>query len=711
METMEQKVGQQKLRLESGKLAKQALGSVLASYGGTVVLSAVTAEEKPIVGRDFLPLTVEYREKTYAVGKIPGGFFKREGRPREKETVTARLIDRSVRPLFPKEFRNEIQVVATVFSCDQENDPDIVAIIASSCALALSGLPFANLVGAVRIGYAAGPVKNRVSNGAGQFIVNPTFQQLETSELDLVIAGTKSDILMLEGSAREVGDEIIMQALQIGQGVIKEVIEIEEELITKIGSKKFTFTLSKINEELGQQVRNFSQEKIKHGLEIPEKSARAKILREITQDVLAKFLPDYPEAEGNIIELLEEIQRAEVRKMILTQNLRVDGRTPEEIRPISCEVGILPRTHGSALFTRGQTQALACTTLGTIFDQQVMEELKGRYKKEFMLHYNFPPFSTGEVGSFRGPGRREIGHGYLAEKALKVVLPSSEQFPYTIQIVSEILESNGSSSMATVCAGSLSLMDAGVPITRPVAGIALGLVKEDNGDGTLKNAQPKEILLSDISGIEDHCGDMDLKVAGTRKGVTTIQMDLKRKGVGLEVLQKAFQRAREGRFSVLEKMDAVIANPRTNISPYAPYIRLLHVQPDKIGEIIGPGGKSIRKIIETTGADIEVGDEGEVCISGKTMQVVEETERIIRGLSGKIEKGMVYKGKVVRIAPFGAFVELFPGKDGLVHISELTDKYVSRVEDVVKVGDEVTVKVLKIDDQGKVSLSMKDAGK
>lgn len=690
VEFVEGKVVNRNLRLEAGKLAKQSLGSVLTSYGGTVVLSAVTAGEKPVEGTDFLPLTIEYREKTYAVGKIPGGFFKREGRPREKEIVTCRLIDRVLRPLFPGEFKNETQVVATVFSSDQENDADIPAIIGASCALGLSGLPLAELVGAVRIGYCN-----------GEFVINPTFQELETSLLDLAVAGTRGDILMLEGAAREVEEEIIIKAIQLAQPVIKQVIALQEELINRLGKSEFVFTPVQSSPELSEKIREFSEEKILKSVRIPEKLARKEELTSVTQLTMDKFLPDYPEEESNINQVLEKIQREKVRNLILTQNLRTDQRKPDQIRPISCEVGVLPRTHGSALFTRGQTQALACTTLGTAFDQQVMEELKGKYKKEFMLHYNFPSFSTGEVGRFRGPGRREIGHGYLAERALKSVLPSYEEFPYTIQTVSEILESNGSSSMATVCAGSLSLMDAGVPVHCPVAGIAMGLVKENN----------KEVLLSDIAGIEDHYGDMDLKIAGTRKGITALQMDLKTKGVALEFLKTAFDRSCAGRFFILDKMETVLAKPRREISIYAPQIKVLHINPEKIGDIIGPGGKSIRKITETTGVEIDIEDNGEVYISSKSQQSLQEAEKIIKGLIGNIEKGKIYKGKVVRIAPFGAFVEIFPGKDGLVHISQLKEGYVSKTEEVVKVGAEVSVKVLNIDEQGKISLSMKDVQK
>ena len=694
---LEFKVGKENLTIQTGELAKQANGSVLVQYGETVVLVTVTASPGLEENVGFVPLIVDYRERTYAVGKVPGGFFKREGRPREKEILTSRLIDRSLRPLLSKRLDRKIQVVAMVLSCDQKNDSDVLSIIGASVALGLSDIPFDDLLGAVRIG--------RIN---GDFIINPSFSELEKSDIDLVITGTKDDIIMLEGLALEIAEEDLLKAMEISQLQIKNIVEKEEELVKALGKEKIEFINSSLlTEEEKNKIKEFCREEVKKVVLMDDKKEREKLLEEIESKALTQFKEilavcqnkDVEDASVLVSKIIEELLYVQVRKLILEEGRRPDGRKIDEIRPISCELGLLPRTHGSSLFTRGQTQALVTVTLGTASDMQVVDGLEKEYKKRFMLHYNFLPFSTGEIKPDRGPGRREIGHGILAERSLMAVLPSEEKFPYTIRIVSDILESNGSSSMASVCGASLSLMDAGIPISAPIAGIAMGLVKEGE----------KFVILTDIQGLEDHLGDMDFKLAGTRKGVTALQMDIKIKGISLGILKEVIQKAKIGRLFILSKMEQVISNPRKEVSPHAPKISILQINPDKIREVIGAGGKTIRKITEQTGVEINIEDDGKVFISASESSAVELAKEMIEYLTAEVEVGQIYKGKVMRVVPFGAFVEIFPGKEGLVHISQLDKQRVNKVEDVVKEGDDILVKVIEIDSQGRINLSRKMA--
>jgi len=681
------KFGNNDLILETGKIAKQANGSVTVYYGGTVVLVTACMSREIKESQDFFPLTVEYQEKTYAAGRIPGGFFKREGRPSESEILTARLIDRPIRPLFPEGLLNEVQIMAIVLSSDGENDPDILAVIGASAALIISDIPFNGPLACCRVGW----VNNK-------FILNPTYAELESSDLDVVVAANAKGVVMLESKAKEVSEEVYLEAVKFGFNNLQSIISLQEELRKQCGQVKADIQFKKIDPALRQKIEELAKDRLKEVYKLTKKEEREEEVA-----LLAKELEENLTLEGyaacDIKMGLLEVEKEQVRKKILNENVRLDGRGFKDIRPIKAEVSVLPRTHGSSLFTRGQTQSLAVTTLGTGEDEQLIEALEGEKYKSFMLHYSFPPFSVGETAPVRGPGRREIGHGALAERALLAVMPSKEKFPYTIRVVSEILESNGSSSMATVCAATLSLMDAGVPIKDAVGGIALGLIKEDK----------KTVILTDITGLEDHFGDMDFKVAGTKNGMTAVQLDLKIDGIGIDLLDSCLLQAQEGRMFVLEKINAALAYPRQQLSAYAPRINIVKVNPEKIGELIGPGGKTIKKIIARTGAAIDIQDDGNVLVSSTDAVKSEEAIKMIKAITEDIEVGRIYIGKVKRIVAFGAFCEIAPGKDGLVHVSELAGNFVKNVEDVVKLGDEIKVKVIGIDELGRINLSKKQA--
>ena len=676
------------LSIEVGRLAKQADGAALISYGETVVLVTAVAAKDLKLDTDFFPLTVDYQEKTFAAGKIPGGFFKREGRPSEKEILTCRLIDRSIRPLFSEGLRCETQVIATVLSADRENDPDVVAMLGTSVALHVSDIPFNGPLAGVRIGRTG-----------GQWVINPTQSQLDESDMDIFLSGSKDAIVMVEGGAQVVPEGEILEALFAGHEAIQPLLQIQEEIRREIGKPKRVVPLAQLDHNIVRRVEELAQARLKQALEIPEKLERYKRIAEVKGEVVPQALAEFPDKQKDIKGAFEELKRNVFRGLVIHQERRIDGRGLKDIRPITCEVEVLPRTHGSALFTRGETQALVVTTLGTTSDEQRVDALIGEHFKKFMLHYNFPPFSVGEVKFLRGPGRREIGHGNLAERALVPVLPPEENFPYTVRIVSEVLESNGSTSMATVCGGSLSLMDAGVPVAAPVAGIAMGLIKE--GEHVR--------VLSDILGDEDHLGDMDFKVAGTADGVTSLQMDIKISGVNREIMGQALHQAKEGRMHILGIMNSTLAEARTNVSGHAPRIITLKVKPDKIREIIGPGGKVIRGIIEATGVKMDVEDDGTVRIASVDEEASKKAVEMVQRIAAEAEVGKIYKGTVRKIVEFGAFVEILPGTDGLVHISQLAPERVRKVSDVLKEGDEVMVKVLEIDRQGKIRLSRKEA--
>lgn len=686
MKTFETSWGGRPLIIETGKMAKQANGSVLVHYGETVVLVTATASKNPLEGVDFLPLTVNYQEMRYAAGKFPGGFFKREARPTEKDILTSRLIDRPLRPLFPKGYSNETQVIATVLSADKENDPDIAALVGASAALEISDIPFNGPIAGVKVG--------RVG---GEFICNPTPQQLVESDVDLIVAGSKDSIVMVEGGANMVSEDVILDALIFAHDSMKEVFKLQENMKEEVGKEKKSFSPQEEDQDLTSKVLELSEDKIKSYIHIPSKLERYAKLDELSEEVLEAVAPLFEEREKEIKETFDKIKKNILREYVLTERKRIDGRGLKDIRPISSEVGILPRTHGSSLFTRGETQALVVTTLGTSEDEQKVDTLLEEHYKSFMLHYNFPPFCVGEVRFLRGPGRREIGHGALAERALLSVLPDSDEFPYTVRLVSEVLESNGSSSMASVCGGSLALMDAGVPIKSPVAGIAMGLIKE--GD--------QVAILTDILGDEDHLGDMDFKVTGTNDGITALQMDIKVDGLTKEILKDALYQAREARLDILQKMTEVISVPRAELSSYAPRIMTITVKQDKIRDVIGPGGKNIKFITSETGVKIDIDDSGKVNIASADEEAINKAIAIIRELTQEAEIGKVYSGTVRRIVDFGAFVEIFPGTDGLVHISQLCEERVRSVTDVLKEGDEVQVKVLDIDKQGRIRLSRK----
>jgi len=680
--------GNRPLFIETGRMAKQTSGAVTVQYGDSIVLVTAVASKEPREKISFFPLTVDYQEMTYAAGKIPGGFFKREGRPSEREILTSRFIDRPLRPLFPKGFTHDVQIIATVLSADPENNPDILALIGASAALEISDIPFKGPIAGIRVG--------KIDN---QLVINPSCEQLEKSMLELIIAGSSEAIVMVEGEADIQSEEAIMEALSFGHQSLMNIVDIQLELKKAVGKTKISFQPPSHDETLYQKVSDAAHDKIKLAIRIHDKLERNETLRQIGKSTLEELLVEHEGMEIEISNILDKMEEELIRNLITSERKRIGGRNFDEIREISCEAGVLPRTHGSALFTRGETQVLASTTLGTTADEQRIDSLMQNGKKSFMLHYNFPPFSVGEVKFLRGPSRREIGHGVLAEKAIAKVLPSNDEFPYTIRIVSEVLESNGSSSMATVCGSILSLMDAGVPIKNPVAGIALGLIKEED----------EFIVLSDILGDEDHIGDMDFKVAGTREGITALQMDIKITGITTDVLKKALHQAREGRLFILDKMEATIKEPRCSLSVWAPRISTIQLNPEKIGAVIGPGGKIIKNITEQTGAKIEIDDAGKVNIYSSSSESVEKAIKMIQEITQEAEVNKIYLGKVRRIMDFGAFVEIFPGTDGLVHISQLAEGRVKSVRDVLNEGDEVMVKVLEIDKQGKIKLSRKEA--
>jgi polyribonucleotide nucleotidyltransferase len=675
------------LTFETGHMARQAAGAVLVRYADTVVLAATTVQKGGDSERDFLPLTVDYREKMYAAGRIPGGFFKREGRPTEKEILSARITDRSLRPLFPEGFNSEIQVYINVLSHDTENDSDVLGLLAGALAVNLSAVPFPGPVAAVRVGRIGAEV-----------LVNPTIPQQDECGLNLVVAGTEESIVMVEGGGSQNSEAEVLEALKIAHEAIRGICRLQAELMRKAGKAKREMAPPQVPEEIQQAVESRYGGRLREATVVQEKQEREDTLDAIREEALRDLEELYPENLGEVNKILNRIEKEHLRRRILDEGVRADGRGLDDIRSLSCEVGLLPRTHGSALFTRGQTQALVVTTLGTGSDEQKLDQLEGETWKSFLLHYNFPSYSVGEVRFIRGPGRREIGHGKLAERALETVIPSEEGFPYTIRLVSDILESNGSSSMATVCGGSLALMDAGVPIQSHVAGIAMGLVQ---GEG-------KTAILTDILGVEDHLGDMDFKVAGTRQGITSLQMDIKLKG-GLDfaLLETALDKARVARLKILDAMDAALPRPRTELSTYAPRITLLSINPERIRDVIGPGGKVIRKIQEETGATIDIEDDGTIKVAAYDSEGGARAVEIIKGLTEEPEVGAVYDGIVRRIQSFGAFVEILPNRDGLVHISELDTKRVERVEDVVREGDRIRVKVLSVDPEGKVRLSRK----
>jgi len=681
------KVGNADVIIETGRMAKQADAACTVTLGGTVVLVTAVCSKKPREGIDFFPLTVEYQEKTYASGRIPGGFFKREGRPTEKEILTSRLIDRPIRPLFPEGCVNEVQVVALVLSCDGENDSDVLAVLGASAALHISDIPFAGPLGAVRVG--------RVN---GQFVVNPTFEELGTSDLDLVVVGSRSKIVMIESGSNEISEEDFLKALEFGHQALQPQIDVQEKMAKEIGAQKRQVEFRKLDEELLKKVKEASLARLDEINQLGTKEKREEGLDILSKELVEKFVTEDSGVTGGAIKAaLEKVEEETVRRFIIEKKKRVDGREFEEVRQITCEVGLLPRTHGSALFTRGQTQSLSVTTLGTSADEQTVEALEGETSKHFMLHYNFPPFSVGEVKPMRGPGRRDIGHGALAERALKPIMPSKDTFPYTVRVVSEILESNGSSSMATVCASSLSLMDAGVPITKPVSGVAIGLIDE------------AKIILIDIGGVEDHYGDMDFKVAGTIDGITAVQMDLKVHGITLDVAKDALMKGKKARHFILDKMVQTIGKPKESVSEFAPHLESFKIPVSKIGEVIGPGGKNIKKIIQDFGVTVDIDDDGSVQVGSHDADAIRRAVETIRGMVEEPEIGRIYPATVKRIMAFGAFCEIMPGKEGLVHVSELDTKFVKSVEDVVKVGDVFNVKCVEIDDQGRVNLSKKQA--
>jgi polyribonucleotide nucleotidyltransferase len=692
IQRLERQFAGRTLSLEIGRMAKLAQGSCLVQYGDTVVLCAVTVDDSP-THLPFFPLTVEYREKTYAAGKIPGGFFKREGRPGEKEILSARQIDRPVRPLFPDGFMHETQVACFILSADQENDADVLALLGASVALNISKVPFNTPVASVRVG--------RIKD---TWLINPTFQQLEYSDVDIVVAGSAEALTMVEGAAIQVPEEEILEALRVGHEAIKELCGLQKELMADINVPDMPWTPVEPNAELRSKVEALAAAKVAEALNLGDKQERNQAMAAVTEDVIGTLLDeaeDYADNASEVGEILRAIEKRTMRRQILEKGERADGRGLDDIRPITCEVGVLPRTHGSALFTRGQTQALAVVTLGTSRDEQRIDSIDAREEvtKSFMLHYNFPPFCVGEARPFRGTSRREIGHGNLAERAIQSLLPAYDDFPYTIRIVSDILESNGSSSMATVCGSSLALMDAGVPVKAACAGVAMGLIKE--GD--------KVAVLTDILGLEDALGDMDFKVAGTREGVTSIQMDIKIEGMTPEILKEALERARNGRLRILDLMDQTLAEPRSDLSQYAPRIVSIQVNPEKIGEIIGPKGKTIRAIQDESGATIDIDDSGLVKIAAVSGEAGARAREMIEAIVQDPEVGRIYEGPVKNTTTFGAFIEIMPGVEGLCHISELQDGRTEKTEDVLKKGDITKVKLLSIDEKGRLRLSRKAA--
>jgi polyribonucleotide nucleotidyltransferase len=680
-----------KLTVEVGELAKQANGACMIRYGETVVLSTATASKEP-KKLSFFPLTVNYEERLYAVGKIPGGFIKREGRPSEKAILTSRLIDRPIRPLFPDGFRNEVQVISTVMSVDQDCSSEVAAMIGSSIALSISDIPFN--------GPIAGVIVGRVD---GELMINPTVEQLEKSDIHLSVAGTKDAVNMVEAGADEVPEEVMLEAIMFGHEEIKRLVAFQEEIVQAVGKEKSEVTLFELDKILTEEVEGAAKEKLVTAIQVQEKHAREKAISEVKDEVLAGYVEQEADEEtiGQVRGILDKLVKEEVRRLITQEKVRPDGRKPDEIRSLTSRVGILPRAHGSGLFTRGQTQALSVCTLGALGDVQILDGLDLEESKRFMHHYNFPLFSVGETGPIRGPGRREIGHGALGERALEPIIPSEKDFPYTVRVVSEVLESNGSTSQASICASTMAMMDAGVPIKSPVAGIAMGLVKT-GADYT---------ILTDIQGMEDFLGDMDFKVAGTKDGVTALQMDIKIEGLSREILEEALTQAKKGRMHILGHMLETINVPRGELSQYAPKILTMAIKPEKIRDVIGPSGKQINKIIEETGVKIDIEQDGSIFISSTDMSANEKAKGIIEDLVREVEVGKIYLGKVKRVEKFGAFVEIFSGKEGLVHISQLDDKHVKNTSDVVSIGDEILVKVKEIDNQGRVNLSRKDAMK
>ncbi|RMG87324.1 MAG: polyribonucleotide nucleotidyltransferase [Candidatus Dadabacteria bacterium] len=686
--TVEIDLGGRALTIETGRMARQAHGAVVVSYGGTVVLVTAVAAEEPREGIDFFPLTVNFQSKTFAAGKIPGGFFKREGRPPDYDTLASRLIDRPIRPLFPKGFRSETQIIATVLSHDSQNSPDVLGIVGASAALSISDIPFQGPIAAVRVGYVD-----------GEYVVNPTLEQLERSRLNLVVAGTRDAVTMVESGSKMLSEEEVLKAIELGHAEIRRIVELQDRLVEQAGKPKREIPAVEPDPEIEARVAPIFAE---HGVAAynePRKKARYALLRQAKKALVEALTEEERLREKEYLAAFDDLAKRHVRRMILEEGRRIDGRGLADIRPIDCQVGVLPRTHGSALFTRGETQALVVTTLGTSSDEQLIDALEGEYYKRFMLHYNFPPFSVGEARFLRAPSRREIGHGALAERALEPLLPDQETFPYTIRVVSEVLESNGSSSMATVCGGSLSLMDAGVPVAAPVAGIAMGLIIE--GD--------RYAVLSDILGDEDHLGDMDFKVAGTREGITALQMDIKVAGITPEIMRQALEQARQGRLHILGEMEKAISAPRPDISPYAPRITVIKINPEKIKDVIGPGGKMIRKIIQETQTSIDIEDDGSVMIASTNEEQCKKAIKMIEDLTQEAEVGRVYEGIVRRVTDYGAFVEIFPGTDGLLHISEIDKERVNKVTDYMKEGDTVPVKVISIDNTGRIKLSRKAA--
>jgi polyribonucleotide nucleotidyltransferase len=688
-------IGGRTLTIETGEIARQANGAALARYGDTVILAAVTASPDDRGEEDFFPLTVDYRERAYAAGKIPGGFFKREGRPGEKEILTSRIIDRPLRPLFAPGYRRETQILCTVLSFDQQNDPDLVAVIAASAALMVSDVPFLGPISAVRMGYVD-----------GQLVINPTYEALHQSRLNMVVAGTKEAIVMVEGGAHELSESVILSALEAAHQAMQPCLDIQRQLHEVVGKAKIGVTQPARDTTLAQQVHDIAHARLQTALAIAGKLERQEALHLLEHDLLQALDGVEKQSNGDLAQrqkvlktFLHEMESHEMRRQILEEGRRADGRRPTDIRPISGRVSVLPRTHGSALFTRGETQALVVATLGTQGDEQLMDDLEGKTSKRFMLHYNFPSYSVGEVRPLRGPGRREIGHGALAERALLPILPPHETFPYTLRIVSDIMESNGSSAMATVCGGTLALMDAGVPIRAAVAGIAMGLIEQEG----------RVAILSDILGLEDHLGDMDFKIAGTAEGITAIQMDIKTAGVSREIMAQALEQAHQGRLHILQEMETMLKSPRQQTSAYAPRIVTVKVHKDKVREIIGPGGKTIRGIIDATGVTIDVDDDGTVVIAASQEAASQEAVKMIRELTQEAEIGQIYLGTVRKIMDFGAFVEIFPGTDGLLHISQISEKRLNKVTDEVQEGDRILVKVMEVDRNGRIKLSHKEA--
>ncbi len=689
---VETTIGGRVLSLETGRLAEQAGGAVLARYGETVLLAAATTSAAPREGIDFFPLTVDVEERLYAAGKIPGGFIKREGRPTEHSILASRLVDRPIRPLFPKGYRNDVQVVITVLSVDQENDPDILGIVAASAALSISDIPFAGPVGGVAVGYID-----------GQIVINPQLSQLSGSLLDLSLAGTADAVVMVEAGARELSEEVMVEAIRKGHEAIQQLVKLQNDLVAQAGKPKRPFTPPQPDPALAKAVSDFAASRLDKAMNNANKAEREQAMNAVESALMAEVGTKYPDRGKEIAGLFEKEVKRFVRKQILEKGVRVDGRSTTDIRPIWCEVGLLPRTHGSAIFTRGQTQVLSIVTLGSPGEEQRLDGLGLEENKRYIHHYNFPSFSVGETRPSRGPGRREIGHGALAERALLPVIPEKDEFPYTIRIVSEVLSSNGSTSMGSTCGSTLSLMDAGVPIKAPVAGVAMGLITED-GETLSKYA-----ILTDIQGMEDAMGDMDFKVAGTADGITALQMDIKIKGLTPDVLAQAMAQAKDGRMFIMDKMLETLAEPHAELSPYAPRIQSVKINPEKIGTVIGPGGKTIRRIQDETGAKIDIDDDGTVHISAVTGEGMTRAMDAVRALTEEVEVGKIYTGNVRRLVDFGAFVEILPGKEGLVRTSQLADYQVNRPEDVVAVGDEITVMVIEVDPQGRINLSRRAA--